>query len=192
MSKIAYARISTHVQNDAAQIQHLEDAKCDQIFVEQIGGKVKNRPEFNRVLRDVLREGDTLVATRIDRIARSNLHLLEIIEDLQKRGIDLMLTEQPISTEGPTGKLMIAVLGAVAEFETDLRDERVMEGIRQAQDDVKKGKRSWKGRGAAAKHKDINWDAVKARIADGEAKADIYRDLGMSESTFYRELKKHK
>jgi len=192
MSKIGYARISTHVQNDAAQIQHLEDAKCDQVFVEQIGGKVKNRPEFNRVLRDVLREGDTLIATRIDRIARSNLHLLEIIEDLQGRGIDLMLTEQPISTEGPTGKLMIAVLGAVAEFETDLRDERVMEGIRQAQDDVKKGKRTWKGRGQSVKHKDINWDAVKARIADGEAKADIYRDLDMSESTFYRELRKHK
>lgn len=192
MSKIGYARISTHVQNDAAQLQHLEDAKCDQIFVEQICGKARVRPEFDRVLRDVLREGDTLIATRIDRIARSNLHLLQIIEDLQKRGIDLMLTEQPINTEGPAGKLMIAVLGAVAEFETDLRDERVMEGIRQAQDDVKKGKRTWRGRGQSAKHKDINWDVVKARIAAGEAKAVIYRDLDMSESTFYRELRKHK
>jgi len=191
MSKIGYARISTHVQNDAAQLQHLEDAKCDQIFVEQIGGKIKNRPEFNRVMRDVLREGDILIATRIDRIARSNLHLLEIIADLQKRGIGLMLTEQPISTEGPTGKLMIGILGAVAEFETDLRDERVMEGIRQAQDDVKNGKRTWKRRGQSEKHKGINWDAVKVRIDAGEPKTEIYRSLDMSESTFYRELKKH-
>lgn len=189
MSLIGYARVSTTDQDTGVQVQQLKEAGCAKVFHEQISGTTRKRPQLDACM-DHIREGDTLVITRIDRLARSMRDLQNIVHDLKSRSIGLKATEQPVDTSSAAGKAFLDMLGVFAEFETNLRDERQKEGIAKAQGDVEKGLRTWQGRGASAKLREIDWDAVQVRIEAGESKASIYRDLSISESTFYRMLKK--
>lgn len=132
MSVYGYARVSTLEQDLGIQEAALRSAGCDIIRAEKKSGTNRaGRTELQTVL-DFLRAGDTLVVTRIDRLARSMKDLQDIVHDLKQRGITLRATEQPIDTSSAAGKAFLDMLGVFAEFENNLRRERQIEGIEAA------------------------------------------------------------
>ncbi len=130
MALIGYARVSSVGQSLAVQRERLQ--QCDKIFEEQRSGATGKRPRLLACL-DYVREGDTLVVTRLDRLARSTLHLCQIAEELQRKGVQLQVLDQQLNTSDATGRLLFHMLGAIAQFETELRAERQREGIEHAQ-----------------------------------------------------------
>ncbi|MFM2042905.1 MAG: hypothetical protein RLY86_1481 [Pseudomonadota bacterium] len=131
MAKIGYARVSTEEQSTEAQVIELKRFGCTQIFQENASGADRERPQLKAVL-DRLRPGDTLVVVRIDRLARSLAHLLEIIATLEGRGAAFKSLGDPIDTGSPQGKFTLQILGAVAEFERSLIRERTRAGVKAA------------------------------------------------------------
>jgi len=132
MATIGYARVSSAGQKLTAQVAKLKKHGCKKIYQEKISGTDQCRSQLKACL-DYLREGDTLVITKLDRLARSASHLGRIIDTFQDQDIHLVVLDQAIDTTKPTGKLMFHMLSAFAEFENNLRKERQMDGIRQAQ-----------------------------------------------------------
>lgn len=178
MSTYGYARVSTTDQDLDVQIAALKTAGCTIIRSEKKSGtKREGRQELDTLL-DFLRPGDTLIVTRIDRLARSVLDLQVIVRDLEARGVHLKATEQPIDTASAAGKAFLGMLGVFAEFETNLRRERQMEGIAAA-----KAKGIYKGRKPNLPVLDIR----QRRVA-GATIAAICADLGVSRSSVYRAL----
>lgn len=165
---IGYARVSTGDQDCAIQEAALREAGCTVVRTEKKSGTTREgRTELDMVL-SFLREGDTLVVTRIDRLARS-LHDLEgIVKELKAKGVHLKATEQPVDTTTPAGKAFLQMLGVFAEFETALRRERQMEGIAKAK---REGK--YKGRKPSV-------DVARVREL---------REAGMRPSAIAKELK---
>ena len=132
--KYGYARVSTTDQDITIQIEALTNAGCETIRQEKVSGtSVQGRDELNTLL-EFLREGDELVVTRIDRLARSVRDLQNIVFDLDKKGVVLSATEQPIQTNTSAGKCFVDMLSVFGEFETNLRKERQMEGIQKAKE----------------------------------------------------------
>ena len=132
MPAFGYARVSTTDQNLAVQLDALAAAGCETIRSETASGSsAANRPELQTLLA-FLREGDELVVTRIDRLARSIADLQDIVRELKERGVTLRATGQPIDTSTAAGKAFLDMLGVFAEFETNLHRERQMEGIAEA------------------------------------------------------------
>lgn len=131
MSLIGYARVSTEEQTTLPQSEALKSAGCVEIFEEQISGSTRTRPMLARVLERI-GQGDTLVVVRIDRLARSLAHLLEVIERLEAKGGFFRSLEDPIDTSSPQGKFTLQVLGAAAEFERALIRERTKAGLASA------------------------------------------------------------
>lgn len=128
---IGYARVSTIGQSLEVQLDKLKN--CDKVFQEKRSGKqTDNRPELLKAL-DYVREGDSLVISRLDRMARSVLDLAKIAEQLKEKGVALKVLDQSIDTSTSEGKLMFHMLGAFAEFENDIRRERQQDGIVKAQ-----------------------------------------------------------
>jgi DNA invertase Pin-like site-specific DNA recombinase len=128
---IGYARVSSNGQSLEVQLDKLMD--CDKVFKEKRSGtQTGNRPELLKAL-DYVREGDSLVITRLDRMARSVIDLAKIAENLKKKGVALKVLDQSIDTSTSEGKLMFHMLGAFAEFENDIRRERQQDGIAKAQ-----------------------------------------------------------
>lgn len=178
MTRIGYARVSTVDQDTAAQIASLKLAGCDIIREEKASGtSMTKRPELATVL-DFLRPGDTLVVTRIDRLARSLADLQTIVARLRERGAQLVCTEQPVDTGTAAGKAFFDMLGVFAEFETNLRRERQMEGIAQA-----KTRGVYKGRRPS-----IDADRVRAMHAEGMGPSAIAKALGIGRASVYRVL----
>ena len=132
MSKIGYARVSSTGQSLDVQLDKLK--QCDKLFSEKKSATSTNGRTALKDCLNYLREGDQLIITRLDRLARSVLDLTQITHDLQQRNIDLVVIDQCIDTSTPTGKLMFTLLGAIAEFETELRKERQVDGIAKALD----------------------------------------------------------
>ncbi len=133
MASIGYARVSTDEQTTDPQIDALKAAGCTIIHREQGSGGDRNRPELKRVL-ERCRRGDVLVVARIDRLARSLAHLLEIIETLDARGAGFRSLGDPIDTTSPQGRFTLQILGAVAEFERALIRERTRAGLKAARE----------------------------------------------------------
>jgi DNA invertase Pin-like site-specific DNA recombinase len=131
MALIGYARVSTLEQSTAAQVRALRKAGCDPVHEENASGGDRSRPVLKRLL-EAVRPGDTLVVVRIDRLARSLSHLLEVIESLQARGAAFRSLEDPIDTASAQGKFTLQVLGAAAEFERALIRERTRTGLESA------------------------------------------------------------
>lgn len=132
--KIGYARVSSTSQEQAIEIQleALQNAGCDRIISEIMSGtKMENRAELNGLLA-IVRAGDEVWITRLDRIARSVGDLIKIVEAIEKAGASLHAIEQPIETKTSAGRLFLTMLGAFAQFETEIRKERQAEGIRKA------------------------------------------------------------
>lgn len=178
MALFGYARVSTTDQNLGIQEAALRAAGCQTIRSEKKSGSGREARSELQVLLDFLRDGDTLVVTRIDRLARSMKDLQDIVHELKSRGVSLKATEQPIDTRTVAGKAFLDMLGVFAEFETNLRKERQAEGIAAA-----------KLRGVYKGGKPrIDPDAVRLRAAQGMRPAHIARELGISRGTVYRFL----
>lgn len=178
MALIGYARVSTTDQDTALQVQALKTAGCTVIRQEKRSGtSTTGRRELASIL-EFIRSGDVLVVTRIDRLARSIGDLQAIIRELAAKGAKLKATEQPIDTSTAAGKAFLDMLGVFAEFETNLRRERQMEGIAKA-----KAKGVYKGRRPS-----IDSAAVRKLRSEGVGPAEIARKLGIGRASVYRAL----
>lgn len=177
MAIIGYARVSSAGQSLEVQEAVLREAGCDKIFAEKRSGRTSRDREQLALALDFAREGDTLVVTRLDRLARSVIDLHQIIAKLAEKGAAFRVLQQSgIDTSTSTGKLTLAVLAAVAEFEADIRAERQRDGIEAA-----KAKGVYRGRPAS-----IDPSTIQAALAAGEAPAALAKRLGVARSTVYR------
>ena len=173
-----YARVSSLDQDLAIQTQALTAAGCDIVRSEKVSGTSTKGREELKLLLTFLREGDCLVVTRIDRLARSVCDLALIVRDLEARGISLRATEQDINTSTPAGRAFLQMLGVFSEFETAIRRERQMEGITSA-----KAKGVYRGRKKA-----IDPEKVQALKAEGLGITEIANQLKISRQSVYRAL----
>jgi DNA invertase Pin-like site-specific DNA recombinase len=171
-----YARVSTIDQDLSTQRAALKAAGCEVIRAEKASGTRRDGRTELQVLIEFLREGDTLVVTRIDRLARSVKDLQDIVHELKARGVKLKATEQPINTGTAAGKAFLDMLGVFAEFETNLRKERQLEGIAAA-----KARGVYKGRKPT-----IDPGAVRKLAAEGIGATEIARRLGIGRASVYR------
>src|ERR1700738_1221105 len=178
MAIYGYARASTLEQNVTVQEDALRRAGCEVIRSEKISGSSRAGRSELALLLQFLRRGDTLMVTRIDRLARSIKDLQDIVHELRAAGVALKATEQPIDTSTAAGKAFLDMLGVFAEFETNLRRERQMEGIAKA-----KLAGVYKGRPAS-----IDVSEVRQLKADGLGPSKIAKALGIGRASVYRAL----
>ncbi|CAG1772173.1 DNA-invertase hin [uncultured bacterium] len=180
--KIGYARVSSAGQNLDTQKEKLNAFGCEKLYLEKQSGKSSdNRPELKKAL-DFAREGDIFVITRLDRLARSLLDLVKIVESFEKEGIGFVVLDQQIDTTTPTGRLMFHVLSAIGEFERELINERVKDGISKAKD---KGVRF--GRKAKLTPEQlIEFKREFESPPEGMTKTDIAKKYGLGRSSGYR------
>ncbi|MGN7614215.1 recombinase family protein [Magnetococcales bacterium HHB-1] len=179
MPTYGYARVSTIDQDLSIQETKLHEFGCDVVRSEQVSGTSRNGRHELTTIMEFLQPGDTLVVTRIDRLARSIRDLQNIVHTLQEKGVTLKATEQPIDTSTAAGKAFLDMLGVFAEFETNLRRERQMEGIKKA-----KARGVYRGR-----KKSIDRDEVAALHARGMGATAIAKHLGIGRASVYRILK---
>jgi len=182
---VGYARTSTTDQTAGleAQLRDLEAAGCHRIFKEQLSSVDTKRPELGRAL-DYVREGDMLVVTKLDRLARSMAHLVEITGKLKAKGVELKVLALNLDTSTPTGKLMLNLMGSIAEFERELMLERQREGIAKA-----KAEGKYKGRAPTARRKAAD---VRRLRAEGKTIEAIVKELSVSRSSVFRALREEK
>ena len=178
MAIYGYARVSTTDQDLTIQQEALEKAGCEIIRAEKVSGtSTQGRDELNMLL-EFLRDGDELVVTRVDRLARSVLDLQTIVRDIKSKGVHLRATEQPIDTSTPAGKCFLDMLGVFAEFETNLRRERQMEGIAKA-----KERGVYKGRKPS-----VDKLQIIELHKSGMGATAITKELNISRATVYRAI----
>lgn len=180
---IGYARTSTHEQAASleTQIAALKEAGCEKIFSEQTSA-VGSRPQLTAAM-SFIREKDVFMVTRVDRLARSTSDLLKIVEDLEKREIGLIVQSMngmELDTRQAISKLMLTMLGAVAEFERQMMLERQRDGIAKA-----KAEKRYKGRAPTARNKLADIRALKSQ---GLGVSEIARRLKINRSSVYRLL----
>ena len=176
---IGYARVSTEDQDLRIQLAALKDAKCRRVYQEKKSGARADRPELRRMM-DQLREGDTVVVWRLDRLARSTRDLLELCEEINAAGAGLRSISEPwADTTSPAGKMILTVFGGIAEFERSLIRERTGAGRKAA---MKRGVRF--GRPPKLSQQQI---LLAARLADeGQTVPQIAETFGVHETTIYR------
>jgi DNA invertase Pin-like site-specific DNA recombinase len=173
-----YARVSTTDQDLAIQETALKAAGCTIVRSEKESGTSRNGRAELETLLDFIRRGDTLVVTRVDRLARSIADLQDIVRALKAKGAALKATEQPIDTSTAAGKAFLDMLGVFAEFETNLRRKRQLEGIAKA-----KAAGVYKGRKAT-----IQVGAIKELKQQGLGATEIAKRLGIGRGSVYRVL----
>ncbi len=177
---VGYARTSTIEQKAGfeAQLRQLKQAGCTKLFSEQVSS-VAERQQLSACL-DYLREGDALVVTKLDRLARSVLHLGEIVAALRSKGVSLRILDLGLDTGTASGELVLNLMGSIAQFERQVMLERQREGIAKAQ---REGK--YKGRFPKARNQT---DTMKALAQEGMTRKAIAQRLGVSERSVYRAL----
>ncbi|WP_334150933.1 recombinase family protein [Hyphomicrobium sp.] len=178
--QIGYARTSTleQIAGFEAQKRDLEAAGCSKVFAEQVSS-VAQREQLEAAI-DYLRDGDSLVVTKLDRLARSMRDLLAIVDRIEAKGAGLRILAMNLDTTTATGKLMLNVLGSVAEFERSMMLERQREGIAKA-----KAEGKFKGRKPTARAKA---GEVEAMLAAGESPTVVAKKLGIGRSSVYRAM----
>jgi DNA invertase Pin-like site-specific DNA recombinase len=180
MARIGYARVSTHDQDLAIQNERLKQAGCEIIRSETGSGSTrKGRSELETIM-EFLHAGDELVVVRLDRLGRSTRDVLNLAHELEEKGASLRVLEPKISTTGSMGKMVITILGMVADMELQFIKDRQKAGIVLA-----KAAGVYKGR-----IKKIDDQEIRRRFAAGSTKATIARDLKISRMTVHRAIKK--
>jgi len=174
---VGYARVSTTDQCLDVQMDELAAHGCERIFQDQASGTSRARAGLVEMMQFV-REGDTIVVSRLDRFARSLTDLFQLLDELNCKGVGFQCVHQSIDTSSSTGKLTLAILGAVAEFENDIRRERQRAGIARA-----KANGVYKGRRAS-----IDATRIKELAAQGMTASAIADDLGCHRQSVYRLL----
>ncbi len=178
MAIYGYARVSTTVQDLTIQVEKLTAAGCTIVWEEKVSGTSHNGRNELETLLAFLRPGDTLMVTKVDRLARSVGELQDIVKALRAMGVALKVTDQPIDTSTAAGKAFLDMLAVFAEFETNLRRERQMEGINKA-----KAKGVYRGRKPV-----ISAEQVKTLRSEGLGGSEIARRLGIGRASVYRLL----
>lgn len=183
MAIIGYVRVSTQEQNEDRQLTIMEQYKADKIFTEKISGKNTDRPQLKKML-EYIREGDTLVIESYSRLARSTKDLINLVQQLKDKGVNLISSKENIDTNTPQGRLMFTIFAGLAEFERECTLQRQAEGIAEAK---KKG--VYKGR----KKIEVDADTFKCVYDDWKqgnitARAAMQK-LELSANTFYRRVK---
>ncbi|WP_131113097.1 recombinase family protein [Lichenihabitans psoromatis] len=173
-----YARVSTTGQDLSIQEAALAGAGCQEIRSEKVSGTSREGRRELDALLTFTRKGDTIVVTRVDRLARSIGDLQDIVRALKAKGVALKATEQPIDTGTAAGKAFLDMLGVFAEFETNLRKERQMEGIAKA-----KAEGVYKGRKPS-----VNGAKVRELQAAGLGPTEIAKQLSINRASVYRAL----
>ncbi|MDR7237317.1 recombinase family protein [Neobacillus drentensis] len=179
--RIGYARVSKTEQNLDLQLDTLKKAGAEEIFHEKMSGKRDDRPELNRLLQ-YLRKGDSLVIYKLDRLGRSTKKLLELAEELDSRGIELISTQDQIDTSTAIGKAMFRMLMVLAEMERDITAERTIAGLEAARARGRVGGRPKKEKKAVEK-------AVKLYHSKEYTVSEITEMTGVSKASLYRTLK---
>jgi DNA invertase Pin-like site-specific DNA recombinase len=179
MPSYGYARVSTNGQDLSAQDAELRTAGCAKVFKEKMSGARSDRPELAKAISR-LEEGDVLVVTRLDRLARSTRDLLNVLDEISKRGAGFKsLHDAWADTTTPHGRLMLTVLGGLAEFERSLIAARTGEGRKRAKDrGVKFGR--------PRKMTPHQRQEALQRLAAGETQSDVARTFNLSASTISR------
>jgi DNA invertase Pin-like site-specific DNA recombinase len=176
---VGYARVSSVGQSLDIQLSLLNEAGCEKVFSEKRSGRSTGGREALADCIDFVREGDTLVVTRLDRLARSVGDLFGILEKLQAKNVSFRCLQQSgVDTDSSSGRLMLAILGAVAAFEADIRKERQAEGIAKA-----KAAGVYKGRKPS-----VDGSRVRQMQKEGMRPTDIARELGIGRASVYRAL----
>ena len=176
--KVGLARVSSVGQNLERQIIALKEYGCEKIFEEkQSGTKREGRKVLEECL-DYVREGDEFIVTRIDRCSRSVLDLQLIVKELEGKGVTFAATEQSIDTKTPEGKCFLNMLSVFSEFETSIRKERQMSGI-------KANLHKFKGRGQT-----IDIERIKTLKSEGKGATEIAKEMNIDRTSVYRLLKK--
>ena len=184
--KVAYVRVSTVEQNEARQVEALEKHGIEKWFTEKVSGKnIIDRTELQNML-DFVREGDTVYIHDFSRLARSTKDLLELVEKLNGKGVHLVSNKENIDTSTPTGKLMLTMIGAIAEFERQNMLDRQAEGIAIAK---REGK--YKGR----KPVEVNTDAFRVQysryLSREITKTELAKVLKVSRPTLDKMIKEY-
>ena len=181
--KVAYVRVSTVDQNEARQVEALKTHGIEKWYIDKISGKDMSRPQLQAML-DFVREGDTVYVHDFSRLARSTKVLLFITEQLQDKGVEFHSDKEQIDTSTPTGKLMLTMIAAIAEFERQTLLDRQREGIA-----IARQKGAYKGRNKVVV-KDFNryYDRYMRREV---SKAGIAKELGISRPTVDRLIREH-
>jgi DNA invertase Pin-like site-specific DNA recombinase len=181
MALIGYARVSTNDQHPESQLDQLNAAGCEKVFVDHgVSGKLARRPQFDACLA-YLRPGDTLAVTKLDRAGRSVKHLIAVAEQLKAKGIGLKVLLQGIDTTTSAGRLFFNIMASIAEFEGDIISERTVDGLTAA-----------RARGRVGGRKPVLSERQLAQVrrmaADGEAITDIAATFKVSRPTIYKAL----
>ena len=181
--KIGYSRVSTSDQHPEAQADRLAADGCERVFTDHgVSGRKASRPEWDRCLEH-LRDGDTLVIVRLDRMGRSVRNLIEVVTSLEARGVNLRVLDQGIDTSTPTGRFTFHVLSALSEMEADLIRERTRDGLDAARARGRRG-------GRKAKLTPAQAEQVRKLYAAREMTvAEIGRLFGITRESVYRYLK---
>jgi len=180
MTLVGYARVSSIAQNLEVQLSKLKH--CSKLFQEKASGTSASRPKLKACL-DYIREGDILVVTRLNRLARSTLDLCRITEELERKQVNLQVLDQNIDTSTATGRLLFNMLGAIGQFETEIRSERQTDGINKAKElGVKFGRRN--------KLTENQLLELKAKRGRGALIKDIMQEYKLSKASIYRHLGK--
>jgi len=179
MSSIGYARVSSYGQSLDVQLEKLNH--CDRVFKEKQSGRSTDKREQLALCLDYVRDGDTLVVTKMDRLARSTRDLLNILNSLEKKQVKLNVLDQQIDTSTPSGRLLVTLLGSIAEFENDLRRDRQMDGIAHARKSgVKFGRKK--------SLTDAQVVEMRQKRTEGLLIKDLMTHYGLSKASVYRAL----
>ena len=183
MAIVGYARVSSSGQSLAVQLDKLSEAGCTEVFQEKRSGLTAQRPALKECLRFV-RKGDVLVITRLDRLARSTLDLHKIVQELDEREVGFKVLDQPIDTTTKEGRLMFSIIASIAQFETELRKERQMEGIEKAKENgVKFGRQALLSNAQVAE--------MRSKRESGILIKNLMSEYGLSKASVYRLLQGH-
>lgn len=180
LAKIGYGRVSTLDQSLDLQLDALSQQGCIKVFLEKASGKDDDRVELSKAL-EYLREGDALVVYKLDRLARSTKKLIDISEELERKGVELISIRDNIDTTNAVGKAMFRMLAVIAELERDLIKERTMAGLEAARARGRKG-----GRPRTDERKLLQ--AIKLYESKQHSLKEISELTGVSKPTLYREL----
>ena len=183
--KIGYARVSTSEQNLTSQIDLLKEAGCTKIFKDTVSGATSQRPGLDELLNH-LRQNDTVVIYKLDRLGRSLKHLVELVNTFQNQGVGLISLNDPVDTSTPQGRLCFSLFAALAEFERDIIKERTNIGLEAAR---KRGRHGGRPKGLPAKAIPIACAAetlYKEKILSVD---EIAKQLNISKTTLYNYLR---
>ncbi len=175
---IGYARVSTQDQNLDLQSEALTKAGCERIFNDKISGSRTERPELTKAL-EMLREGDTLVVWKLDRLGRSVKNLVDLVGELHQQGIQFKSLTDAIDTGTPSGRFFFHVMASLAEMERELTVERTRAGLEVARQLGRKG-------GRRRQMTESKIESAKKLLANGVPPRDVATNLGVSVPTLYR------